>query len=153
MKAYFAKLPPLNLVRNTNKAGPSGHAGQILRPFAAAHPYFYFYSCNWDQKGSTVSADPRRDSVETLISSSVSDAIFFLHFPHFSSLFGNNSWWLGRDVINRLASWMHHCGQIWPHCQATSHKTCNVYSSQENTWRSLGKVAKVFISPSNFVLH
>ena len=74
------KLSSVTLVLNMNKAGPSDHANQMQWQFAEVQPYFQFYSCNWDQMGLTVSADPRRDSVETSISSPDSDTISFSTF-------------------------------------------------------------------------
>ena len=54
-KVCFAKLSSVSSVLSMNKAGPSGRADQTLRRFVEAHPYFHFYSRNWDQMASTVS--------------------------------------------------------------------------------------------------
>ena len=77
--AHFTKLSSVTAVLNMNKAGPSGRADLMLQRLnAEAHPYFYSYSCNWDQMGPTVSDDPRTVSVKTSVS--VSETISFSTF-------------------------------------------------------------------------
>ena len=53
----------------------------MLWQLAEVHLFFHFCSCKWDQMGPRVSADPHTDTVQTSISSSVSDAISFATFP------------------------------------------------------------------------
>ena len=77
-----------------NKVGPFGYADQMLQRFAFfcffvtdflvcffvtddVPAFFLSFFCNWGQMGPTVSDEPQRDSVETSVSSSISDAISF----------------------------------------------------------------------------
>ena len=72
---HLEKASSVNLAPIINKVSPSGHASQMLLRFAEAHLSFYFCSFDWDEMGSTAPADARTDSVETSVTSSVSDAI------------------------------------------------------------------------------
>ena len=94
------------LVLDMNKAGPSGCANQKFQRCAGVHPFFCCYSYKWDQMGPTIFADAHSDSVETLISSSVSDAFSFSTFCTSVESLLNNGGWPCFDVKYWLTSRM-----------------------------------------------
>ena len=90
-----------------------------------ASPSFNFYSCNLDQMGPTVSADPRKYSIETSIVSLVGDAISFSHFLHVSQVFSETVVFAKLLHTTRLAMYFSQ-EKIWPrlHHIKNRHKEC-----------------------------
>ena len=128
----------------------------MLQWFPEVHPYFYFYSCNWDQMGLSIRWSLQRFSRNfNLILSQWAISVFIFCMSVKSLL----KQWLTGPQCHWLTSQLDEpCGWLLPLHQATSHnKTCDVLQPRkdfakfwQSCWRyftkQLGMILRTGIS-------